>query len=509
MPDAVQRSTESAWLRTPPSFPPTQPLREDLTADVCVGGGGIAGLTTAYLLGRSGKKVVVLEKGELGSGETLRTTAHLASALDDRFTELERLHGPQGARMAAESHAAAINRIEEIARLEGVDCDFRWLDGYLFVRDGDSRDVLEKELEAARRAGLHVEGVLRAPLPTYDTGPCLKFAEQAQFNPAKYLVGLAEAVRRQGGRLFTHSPVKDFEGGSQARAVTHDGRTVRAGALVVATNTPVNDRVTLHTKQAAYRTYAIACRVPAGRVTPALYWDTADPYHYVRLADQPGPEDLLIVGGEDHKTGQGRDEPACYRRLEEWARQHFSCAGAVEARWAGQVMEPVDGLAFIGRNPGDEENVYIATGDSGHGMTHGTIAGMLLTDLILGRPDPWATLYDPSRKTLRAAKEFLRENLNVAAQYADFVTPGDVKSASDLAPGEGAVIREGLHKLAVYKDEQGRVQRHSAVCPHLGCVVHWNKADRSFDCPCHGSRFRPNGEVINGPSLAGLSEIKD
>src|SRR5207253_2552018 len=240
-------------------------------------------------------------------------------------------------------------------------------------------------------------------------------------------------------------------------------------------------------KQAPYLTYVVAAPVPRGSVTKALYWDTADPYHYVRLQTLDalpgdaaylanGPSDLLIVGGEDHKTGQAEDHDERSRRLEAWARLRFPRMGQVAYRWSGQVMEPVDGLAFIGPNPGDEPNVYIATGDSGMGMTHGTIAGILLTDLILGRENPWSRLYDPSRKTLRAAGEFARENLNVAAQYADWLTGGDVGSTDDIPPGGGAVLRRGVSKIAVFRDEHGALHERSAVCPHLGCVVAWNDA---------------------------------
>jgi len=259
----------------------------------------------------------------------------------------------------------------------------------------------------------------------------------------------------------------------------------------------------MHTKQAAYRTYAISLPVPIDSVPAALYWDTADPYHYVRLQKHTATHDLLIVGGEDHKTGQSKDERLLHAPGRVGPRT-IPESRPVQTRWSGQVLEPVDSLAFIGRNPGDEDNVYIATGDSGHGMTHGTIAGILLTDLILGRDNPWATLYDPSRKSLRATGTFLRENLNVAAQYLDWVTGGDVGAADEIARGEGAVLRKGLHKLAVYCDDHG--QRHvlSATCPHLGCVVQWNTAEKTWDCPCHGSRFNAEGEVINGPSLGNL-----
>jgi len=213
--------------------------------------------------------------------------------------------------------------------------------------------------------------------------------------------------------------------------------------------------------------------------------------------------EVLIVGGEDHKTGQADDTDERFVRLEEWTRERFPKAGEVEFRWSGQVMEPVDGLAFIGRNPGDQ-NVYVATGDSGNGMTHGTIAGILITDLILGRDNEWATLYDPSRISLRGIPEFAKENLNAAAQFTDYVTGGDVDNVRDIARGSGAVIRRGLKKVAVYRDTQGTLHEYSAVCPHLGCMVDWNSPEGTWDCPCHGSRFDSSGKVVNGPASSAL-----
>jgi glycine/D-amino acid oxidase-like deaminating enzyme/nitrite reductase/ring-hydroxylating ferredoxin subunit len=505
MPSDSGRTT-SIWMATAdvPTFPA---LGEDTHADVCVVGAGIAGLTTAYLLGREGRAVVVLDDGPIGGGETGRTTAHLASALDDRFSELERLHGETGARLAAESHAAAIDQIEGIVRAEHIDCDFERLDGFLFTPPGESSDVLDAELAAALRAGLHAERLERAPLSGFDTGPCLRFPRQGQFHPLRYLAALAGAITRDGGRIFTATHARKIEGDATARVVTRPGHVVTATAVVVAPNTPINDRLVIHMKQAPYRTYVIGARVPAGAVTRALYWDTLDPYHYVRLQRADGTHDVLVVGGEDHKTGQADDAEDRFGRLEAWTRERFPMAGPAEFRWSGQVMEPVDGLAFIGRNPRDEPNVFIATGDSGHGMTHGTIAGMLLTDLILGRENPWASLYDPSRVSLRAAKDFASENLNVAARYVEWATPGDVASAEAIAPGSGAVLRDGLTKLAAYRDPSGALHRCSAVCPHLGCVVHWNPVESSWDCPCHGSRFDPLGKVLNGPANRDLESI--
>jgi Rieske Fe-S protein len=217
-------------------------------------------------------------------------------------------------------------------------------------------------------------------------------------------------------------------------------------------------------------------------------------------------DDLLIVGGEDHKSGQADDTGERHVRLEAWARTRFPMITGAELVWGGQVMEPIDGVAFIGINPLDANNVYVATGDAGMGLTHGTIAGILLTDLILGRANSWAALYDPSRKTLRAAGEFLREASNMAAQYGDWVTGGDVESIEQIGRDSGAIVRRGLTKLAVYRDDGGHAHEYSAVCPHLGCIVHWNDAEKTWDCPCHGSRFDKLGAVINGPANRGLSK---
>jgi glycine/D-amino acid oxidase-like deaminating enzyme/nitrite reductase/ring-hydroxylating ferredoxin subunit len=507
MPSDSGRTT-SVWMATG-LVPPCPPLTQDARADVCVVGAGIAGLTTAYLLAKEGKRVVVLDDNAPGGGETGRTTAHLSSALDDRFTFLERVHGERGARLAYESHDAAISKIEQIARDESIACDFERLDGYLFLAPGHEEDRLQKELEAAHRAGFSdVEFVPRAPLGGFDTGRCLRFPRQAQFHVLKYLAGLLRAIGRLGGAVHTAAHVLQIDGGPPARVATKAGPTVEADAVVVATNSPINDRYAIHTKQAPYRTYAVGLRVPMGTVFTGLYWDTLDAYHYVRLqrvnsADNTPDHDVLIVGGEDHKTGQG-EVLGHFDALESWTRERFPMAEAVEFRWSGQVLEPFDGLAFLGRNPGGKDNVFIATGDSGHGMTHGTIAGMLISDLIAGRQNPWATLYDPSRKMHRALKGFLEENVNVALKYGDWITPGEVASVNDIQPGHGALIRKGLKKLAVYKDETGGVHALSATCPHLGCVVHWNDVEKSWDCPCHGSRFDSRGRVVNGPSPVNL-----
>jgi glycine/D-amino acid oxidase-like deaminating enzyme/nitrite reductase/ring-hydroxylating ferredoxin subunit len=503
--------TISVWMGLSKSKPSFSKLQKNAVAEVCVIGAGIAGLTTAYLLQKAGKAVTVVDAWGLAAGETERTTAHLTAVLDDRFADLESLFGVADTKLAADSHRAAIDRIEQIVRAEDIDCDFERVSGYLVALDAQQQRLLDKELEPVQRAGFHgTEGFAQAPLPNASNlGPVLQFPQQATFNITNYMTGLANAFQRAGGRLYISARVRNVQGGVNAYAETDEGLRVNAAHIVVATNTPINDQVTMHTKQAAYRSYVLSFEIPKNSYPGFLLWDMADPYHYVRLmrADQ---YDFLIVGGEDHKTGQADDMAERYRRLEDWTRRHFALVGEAKYRWSGQIIEPIDSLAFIGRNPGDAENVYVATGDSGNGMTHGTIAGILIADLIQGRKNPWENLYDPARKTLRAATSFLGENLNVAGRMVtDWISAGEVDDVEQIAPGDGAVVRQGTAKVAAYRDQAGVLHTRSAVCTHLGCVVQWNPSEKSWDCPCHGSRFDTEGRILNGPASKPLAAAAD
>ncbi|HEV8695593.1 MAG TPA: FAD-dependent oxidoreductase [Lysobacter sp.] len=505
----IEGGSVSLWMDTADALE-LPPLSEHLHTQTCIVGAGIAGLTTAYRLAKLGTAVVVLDEHGLYGGQTARTTGHLCSALDDRYFELEALHGIDRARLAAQSHATAIDTIEDICRLESIDCDFRRIDGYLVQGRGDERaGILDREYDATLRAGLDCERVPGAPGALAVFGDALRFRDQGQFHGLRYLDGLARAVMRWGGQLY-RARASTVDGDDDTGVTTDRGLRINSDTVVVATHVPFNDRLMMHTKQAAYRTYVIAARVDDGAVPAALLWDTLDPYHYVRLARERGAT-WLIVGGEDRKVGQDDAPEAHFGELERWTREYFPMANGIGYRWSGQIIEPIDSLAFIGRNPGRTRNVYIATGDSGNGLTHGTIAGLLLADQISGRVstghDPaWTELYAPERKTLRAADEFLKENLNFVPFYGERLSGGDIDDPARLANGEAAIVREGLHKIAAWRDEDGALHVHSAVCPHLGCVVHWNAVECSWDCPCHGSRFDPrDGSRLNGPADHGLA----
>lgn len=506
MTSEIQRST-SVWMATQP-MPEYSGLTENIEADVCVIGGGIAGLTTAYLLSKEGKSVVLLEAYEVCSGETGHTTAHLAVP-DNRYYAIEAMLGTTSSKRVADSFGQAIARVESICKEENIECGFVRVMGYLYARTPEGWPDLDKEYDAALRAGAIVKKLDRVPALSFDTGPCLEFSEQAQFHPLRYLSGLCGAIERNGSRIFTHSRALDVRENSDHSEVTTRDHSVRAQSVIIATNTPFINRVAMHTKQSGYMTYVVAFQVPRGSVPRIILWDTGDQYFYVRIAEPPEQSDqydFLIVGGQDHKVGQDTHPEHRYDEIEQWARQHFPMAGAVAYRWSGEVMEPADGLAYLGRNPGGSDHVYIITGDSGNGMTHCTAGAILVTDMIMGRDNPWQEVYDPARKATHAIGEFVKEQVNTLSQYGDWVTPAEVDDEEEIVPGEGAIVRSGVAKKAVYRDRSGTLHARSAVCTHLGCVVSFNAAEKSWDCPCHGSRFDINGLVLHGPANTPLGD---
>jgi glycine/D-amino acid oxidase-like deaminating enzyme/nitrite reductase/ring-hydroxylating ferredoxin subunit len=536
--------TESPWLSDIAQPLKFQKLDQNISVDVVIVGGGIAGMSTAYLLSKAGEKIAVVDDGYIGSGETGRTTAHITNALDDRYYDLERIHGKEGARIAAESHSAAINFVESTVNEENIDCGFERLDGYLFLDPSDKLKSLEDELEATHLVGITGTELLeRAPIDSFDTGPCIRFPSQGQFQPLKYLHGLSQAIiKNNGGKIFTETHAQEI---NSKGIVTSDGYKVDSKDIVVATNAPVfiDKTSKIYDKQEPYRTYVIGAQIKKGSITKALYWDTGDhkskntvpPYHYIRIQSMGNDDDnnnkesdLLIIGGEDHKTGDiagEADQEDRFNKLIAWTRERFPIQD-IKYRWSGQVMEPKGSLAFIGHNPGDAKNIYIATGDSGNGMTHGTIAGILLSDMILGKENRWASIYDPSRQTngINTNNNTATGQSNRHENKSDPASTGEQRrekkeqqkqqqysraAIEELSKTQGKVIeitKNGKkYPIAVYKDQMGKLHIYSAICTHLGCTITWNPLEKSFDCPCHGSRFAGStGRAVNGPANINL-----
>ncbi len=503
-------ATTSLWQDIQQPIAANGQQAPDMTVDVCIVGAGISGLSVAYMLSQAGKKVVVLDDDPIGGTMTSRTTAHLFSALDDRFYKLERLFGETGSQLAAESHTRAIDKIEEIVLHENIECEFKRVDGYLFSHTTQDSHELDKELEAAQRAGFSDAQKVDFPPQQPQLGPAICFPRQGQFQPLAYVAGLAKAIQAKGGLLYDGTHVsKVQDDASEPYVETSHGSTIKASQIVIATNSPMHS-AEFSIKQAQYMTYAIGLRIPPESYLPTLYWDTAHNYHYIRCASsKQGRDDILIVGGEDHKVGHDTNTDEHFAALEQWTRKHFPFVQEKVYEWSGEVIEPMDALGYIGLTP-RQKSVYMITADSGHGMTHATIGGLLITDLILGRENPWAELYDPSRRTLhpQSIGSMLKEDITANLAYADYLTPGSISSPDELSNGQGAIMQDGLRKIAVYKDEQGEVHKCSAICTHWKGLVRWNDAEKTWDCPVHGSRFNACGKLIQGPANKDLDPVE-
>jgi len=506
----VHTGTQPFWIESAhlPSYPK---LTRDESVDVVIVGGGITGLTAAYLLTLDGKSVAVLERERCAQIDTGHTSAHLTMVTDDRLTDLVAHFGRDHAQAVCDAGLAAIAQIDTIVRELQIECDFAWVPGYVHApigtdARGSSSKAFQDEALLASELGFDAEFVDDVP---FVGGPGVRFADQARFHPRKYLAAVARAITDRGGMIFERSSADEF--GDRPVSVTSNGHTITCGSIVLATHTPlvgiagIVGATLFQTKLALYTSYVVAARVDKGRVPDALFWDTGDPYHYLRLEPQR-THDLVIFGGEDHKTGQASDTTACYERLE---RTLSSIVGDVDVthRWSGQVVETPDGLPYIGETA---TNQFAGTGYSGNGMTFGTLTAMMAADRIAGRANPWSELFDPSRKKVRGgAWDYIKENTDYPYYLIrDRFAGAEGKTTRAVPRGAGKVIELKGQNVAVYRDDRGRVTKRSAVCTHMGCLVQWNDAERTWDCPCHGSRFEPDGSVIAGPAESPLKKME-
>jgi len=515
-------ATDSVWVHKDAysNRPQFQKLQTNIETDVCVIGAGISGISTAYELVLQGKNVVLIDARDVISGETGRTSGHLSNALDDGYVNIKSKHKESGAKSAAESHTWALNHVGEVAGKLEIDCEYRKVPGYKisqYSRDDKShaKDVegIKAEVELAAQIGVDVEYkeglAVKGWDGTTDQRDGAIFSNQAAFHPTLYLVGVLKWLKQQRNfQCYTFTRIVSLEeSGTNVLLKTEQGQEIHCQYAVEATAVPLQ-KLSIIVEMACHRTYCIAARIPKGSVEDCFIYDTADPYKYVRLTECDDKDDYMIVGGGDHKVGQG-DTSGHFEELEAWARERFTSIKSVDYKWSGQVWEPVDYVGFIGKNQGCER-IYVVTGDSGNGLTHAVLGSRLIADQICGKQNPWAGLYSPSRiaSIVKSAKDLVLHDVQVNAQYGRFLQT-DLQDIEDLAVGSGGVLNKGLSKpVAVYKGENGQVVKMSALCPHLKGVVCWNATEKSFDCPIHGSRFSETGLCINGPAKMGLEVLE-
>jgi glycine/D-amino acid oxidase-like deaminating enzyme/nitrite reductase/ring-hydroxylating ferredoxin subunit len=494
-------SQQSLWEKTAQA-PTFEQLSGDMEVDVAIIGGGITGLTAAYLLQKAGQKVVVIEAARIGMGVTGYTTAHLTEQLDIFFTDLIKRFGKKKATIIAQTSRAAIDQIATNIRDLQIEADFTHVPGYLYSEDQDDRQFLQAEALAAQELGIKAEFVKAVPLP-FPTVGAVKFPAQGQFHPLKYIYGLANFVQQNGGHIFEQTRVQNIKG---RKVITPQG-VVRAKKIVMGTHTPILTRLlSVQGKLSPKRSYVLGAKLEGGqRIEPGLYWETKRPYHYMRSWGE-GDDHVLVVGGEDHPTGIAADTRPSFDRLKRYARKKFSVA-SVDSQWSAQYFNAADDVPYIGKAP-LTPHVYVATGFSGTGLTFGTASAMLISDLILGRENVWAKVYKPSRLSLAALRQLVVFGINnVRHVLLDRLKSARAGSPDDLASGEGRLMRYQGKNMAVYKDDQGKVTKLSPICTHAGCVVQFNSAEKTWDCPCHGSRFSGEGKVLVGPAVEDLTSI--
>lgn len=496
------KQTQTIW-NVGVKMPRIATFSKHVHVDVAIVGAGITGLTAAALLKRAGKTVAVFEREEFGDhGTTHRTTAHLTEALDQNYSTLIRNFGEDDTRIAIDASRAAIETIELLARELGFDNEFRRVDGYRYTENHDQVSEIEEDYERARRLGLDVRLVDRVPLP-FKVHKALVLPNQAQFHPLKHLIGLARFVDGEGSYVFHKSPMRDYEDNTPCKLALDKGM-VTATDIILATHTPMGIWATLQTRLVPYHSYVMAVALN-GPAPAGLFWDTADPYHYIRRFS-PDEGDVLIIGGADNKTGQLRETQERFEQLDYYIREHFDVR-EIQYHWSDQFFEPADGLPYIGKGPG-AEHVYVATGYSGTGMTYGTAAAMLISDLILGRENPWAETFKPSRiKPIASAKHFAEEvGATVQGLIGERLKLAS-KDVNDIHNQEGRIVSVDGKRVALYRDDKGELHALSPVCTHMGCMVEWNNAEKHWDCKCHGSLFKPDdGEPFAGPATKPLEK---
>jgi glycine/D-amino acid oxidase-like deaminating enzyme/nitrite reductase/ring-hydroxylating ferredoxin subunit len=503
--DELPGKPVSLWLATTPEtdFPA---MAQDVTVDVAVIGGGIAGISTAFLLKQAGLTVAVVEAGRVVESVTGNTTAKITALHSLIYDHLISQFGEDGARQYADAQTAAIEKIASLVEENKISCDFRRTPAYTYTESEEDLDQIKAEVEAATKLGLPASYVETTPLP-FPVKGAVKFDNQAQFHPRKYLLALVEKLPGDGHYVFEETRALEIEDGDPCRVKTNRG-TITAKSVVVTTHFPLKDPNIYFAAMHPGRSLVLGCRLNVP-VPEGMYISTGEDMHSFRSNPSEDGGTIWMVGGEKFKTGQGGDIEERFKRLETYARGRFDVR-SIEYRWATQDNFTVDRVPYIGKLSAGSKNLYVATGFCGWGMTNSHVAAMILSDAVHGHENPWASLFDPSRfKPVTSARDFISENMNVAKEFmADRIETPELDDLGKLPAGRGEVVEWKGERVALYKDDRGLIYSCSAKCTHMGCLVHWNGAEKSWDCPCHGSRFSYDGKVIQGPANKDL-EMKE
>jgi glycine/D-amino acid oxidase-like deaminating enzyme/nitrite reductase/ring-hydroxylating ferredoxin subunit len=497
-------ATVSLWQNNQPEYISNSHFEPDQTFDVVIAGGGITGITTALLLQKAGKSCLVAEANNLCFGTTGGTTAHLNTFFDNTYDMIKNDFGEHSAQLVARATRQSLDLFKQHITEYNIDCGYSERDGFVYAQDEKQAEQLEKVFEASKQAGVDVAYTDQIPVPV-EFQKAIVYRGQAQLHPSRYVYALAKAFEAAGGVIRQQCMVRNVDGKDVLEIETSQGR-VKARNLIYATHIPPGVNL-LHFRCAPYRSYVIAVTLKDGNYPEGLAYDMYDPYHYYRTQEVDETR-YLIAGGEDHKTAHVSNTDACFLKLESYVRKYYD-VDQVAFRWSSQYFEPSDGLAYIGHLPGNPDNVFVATGYGGNGITYSHIAAITLTDLIVNGTSAYADLFAPGRvKPVAGFTSFVKENADVFVQFfGKRLGQGSIQEISDLAAGEARVVKYDGDSIALYKDETGKLHAVSPVCPHAKCMVGWNSAEKSWDCPCHGSRFSPEGEVLTGPARRGLEKV--
>ncbi|HEX6916131.1 MAG TPA: FAD-dependent oxidoreductase [Chitinophagaceae bacterium] len=492
---------QSLWQETMPVYQPKHKIIPEQIVDVLIVGGGITGLSTALELQKAGRQCLLIEAFNIGFGTTGGTTAHLNTFVDTTYDKIETDFGENNAQLVFQATSEAIEMVRRNVRDYQIDCGFRNRDGYVFSQNPGQTKSLQTIVEACRRAGMQIDYTSEIPVPV-PFEKAVKFSGQADIHPAQYIYGIAEAYENAGGYLVQNCRLNSYESKGLVEVKTSLG-IIRSRKLVFATHIPPGINL-LHFRCAPYRSYAIAARLSDNNYPDALVYDMFDPYHYYRTAEVNGKQ-YLIAGGEDHKTGHNDNTEFCFAKLDSYISRYYD-VDSVDFKWSSEFFEPADGLPYIGHLPGFEENVYVATGFSGNGITWSHVAARLLSDLITTGYSAWTRLFDPNRiKPIAGFASFVKENADVVKEFVGKrLSRETIESLVEVAKGEGKVVKFEGESIALYRDERGTLHAVNPVCTHAKCIVQWNGSEKSWDCPCHGSRFSFDGKVIEGPAIFDL-----